>query len=963
MTRASLLFTFLLLAAGLGGCGEGTSGTDAGGLDAGADSGVDPCDGISTCDTAGTSCDGTSLVECAPDGDGCLIETRTECADVEGGFCDGTAEPPECAIDPCEGLENECFIERRTCQGDSLVECAANINGCLVETRTDCAGLADDGFCDGSGEMPICNAPVDPCAGLENACLVEGSSCDEDTVVKCAPNAFGCLVESTTDCTVGRAECVVGGLGAQCAGAPSCPPPEDDRCDAAGTSCDGPELVTCSADAFGCLRETRTLCTSVENGFCDEDGEMCGVAARPLCQGVPQCPEEGRACDGQDLVVCAVDSRGCRVETTTNCPDQGDVCDDAGDMAICAESQCPQANLAIDCTTGSITADTADGTDVFRNYECVTGERPGGNEVGFTFTSETDTRVTFTATPTTATDDNYDLFVLDGGASSRDCDRDTVCLDRGEEPGSIETSTVDVRAGTPLFVFYDAMGIISSFTTEFDLDVVCEPPVCGDGALGAFETCDDGNTEFGDGCGGIFDDPEDGEPCLVEEGFECFGEPSVCNLICSNGRLDSGEACDDGNAIDGDGCSAECETERAFTCDTMVEPSVCTPLCGNGVVDTDNADETCDDANAVAGDGCDSCVVELDAVDPIDLEGEITGRDRTWNDRSEECRQFTTETEYDILPIKNALGYDTVVEATLTHSFSDIPIMFVYRADVFDPADSALGCIAGEDFSFSGGINLNFTLDDGEEVFLIVAEDFSTANVGSYDVTVTVAPDCDDGFLSFNEECDDDNSTAGDGCSPGCTVEPGFFCQSGTCVARSCPDGVIDTDEDEACDDNNSVAADGCTDCATDIASPGSSVIISGSLETTDPDWPRRPFDDFSTHQCGREVSTGGSCCTRNYDAFRLTNQTGATQTLDFSAVYTRGTGTTDIGSMWVMRDGWDPDRAVNYCIRGTDDFSSANSFDDVAIGDGETVVLVVTTNSSGTSQEIGSYSITVSTD
>ena len=30
---------------------------------------------------------------------------------------------------------------------------------------------------------------------------------------------------------------------------------------------------------------------------------------------------------------------------------------------------------------------------------------------------------------------------------------------------------------------------------------------------------------------------------------------SACILICGNGTLDAGEACDDGNVISGDGCS------------------------------------------------------------------------------------------------------------------------------------------------------------------------------------------------------------------------------------------------------------------------------------------------------------------------------------------------------------------------------------------------------------------------
>ncbi len=39
--------------------------------------------------------------------------------------------------------------------------------------------------------------------------------------------------------------------------------------------------------------------------------------------------------------------------------------------------------------------------------------------------------------------------------------------------------------------------------------------------------------------------------------------------LCGNGRLELDEACDDGNRVDGDGCTARCETEPGFVCDDV----------------------------------------------------------------------------------------------------------------------------------------------------------------------------------------------------------------------------------------------------------------------------------------------------------------------------------------------------------------------------------------------------------
>jgi cysteine-rich repeat protein len=81
---------------------------------------------------------------------------------------------------------------------------------------------------------------------------------------------------------------------------------------------------------------------------------------------------------------------------------------------------------------------------------------------------------------------------------------------------------------------------------------------CGDGGVEGTEECDDGNTADGDGCSAS---------CLVEAGYMCTGEPSVCSLIqtCGNGVLDGGETCDDGNTAGGDCCSPACALDSPGT--------------------------------------------------------------------------------------------------------------------------------------------------------------------------------------------------------------------------------------------------------------------------------------------------------------------------------------------------------------------------------------------------------------
>jgi cysteine-rich repeat protein len=77
--------------------------------------------------------------------------------------------------------------------------------------------------------------------------------------------------------------------------------------------------------------------------------------------------------------------------------------------------------------------------------------------------------------------------------------------------------------------------------------------ICGNSIPEIDETCDDGNTNPGDGC-----------------------SPSCRTERCGNDCSDHDEECDDGNLDSGDGCSKSCESE----------------ICGNGRVEPPN--EKCD---------------------------------------------------------------------------------------------------------------------------------------------------------------------------------------------------------------------------------------------------------------------------------------------------------------------------------------------------------------------------------
>lgn len=165
----------------------------------------------------------------------------------------------------------------------------------------------------------------------------------------------------------------------------------------------------------------------------------------------------------------------------------------------------------------------------------------------------------------------------------------------------------DTNTNTDTVTDFDTHSDADS-STDSKPDAGADPTwFCGDGFLHETEACDDGNTLEGDGCSGDCSE--------VAEGFSCIPPGKKCHPIaaCGDGSIQVPELCDDGNLVIGDGCSDLCQVEIGFQCDDN-EPSECTAtVCGNAK--TEGA-ESCDDGNTIPFDGCSSiCQKEPDCAD------------------------------------------------------------------------------------------------------------------------------------------------------------------------------------------------------------------------------------------------------------------------------------------------------------------------------------------------------------
>jgi cysteine-rich repeat protein len=373
-----------------------------------------------------------------------------------------------------------------------------------------------------------------------------------------------------------------------------------------GEECDGANL-----DGETCVSQGHAGGTISCNAACQLDESAC--TEDPCGNGAL---DAGEDCDGAMLGTGTCVSEGFvsgALRCAADCTYDTATCSACGDGGIDAGEACDGTALGTNtCVTLGYTGGT-----LACNADCTLNEAACVNAACGNAMLEAGEDCDGTRFPagTSCTTFGFALGTLSCNA---DCTTNTAaCTDCGN--GAI--NGVEACDGT-------AFGTRTCVTEGFTMgSLACTPTctlntsgcsigACGNGAVEAGETCDDGNVSAGDGCSAT---------CAPETGYACTGMPSSCDPVCGDGAIVGGETCD-GTNFGGATCTSlgfvgggtlACS---ATTCLRNTSGCLATN-CGNGTV---NTGEECDDSNTVALDGCSpSCQIEATFNLPVRLVGTV----------------------------------------------------------------------------------------------------------------------------------------------------------------------------------------------------------------------------------------------------------------------------------------------------------------------------------------------------
>ena len=559
-------------------------GCDDGGFVAG-----DGCSASCTAE-AGWTCTGSPSV-CSPICGDTLVLGSEQCDDgnlISGDGCDAN-----CTFTACG---NGIITAGEQCDdGDSTNGdgCSAS---CTIELGWSCSGQPS--VCTGSCGDGVVTAGEQ----CDDGNLASGDGCDANCTLTACGNGIATTGE---DCDDGNT------IGGDCCSASCHFEPVGDPCTGDGNVCTND---VCNG-AGACEHLNNTAPCASDGNVCTDD--ICSAGTCAHVANTAPCASDSNVCTND---VCSAGACT-HVANTAPCNDsnactqtdtcQGGTCVGSNPIVCPTPDQCHNAGTCAPATgicsnppkTNGTTCN--DGNACTRTDTCQTGTCSGGNPVVCTALDQC--HLAGTCTPATGTCSNPTKADGSGCNDANACTQTDTCqsgtcagtnpivctpFDQCHVAGTCTPSSGLCTNpfqpnGTPC-----SDGNVCTIT-DMCTNGTCggNSQTCGDGTVQGTcgEGCDDGNAVNGDGC-----------------------DNNCTPTGCGNGIVTADEQCDDSDLTDGDGCSATCTVESGWAC--AGQPSVCTEVCGDGI---QTPGEQCDDSNTVDRDGCSSaCKLELCGVAP-----------------------------------------------------------------------------------------------------------------------------------------------------------------------------------------------------------------------------------------------------------------------------------------------------------------------------------------------------------
>jgi cysteine-rich repeat protein len=904
------------------------------------------CCGDAACDQATESCQScpADCGQCCGDGQ-CTLDFGEDCAQcpADCGPCPPVCGDEECnGEEDCAACPEDCgdCCGNEACEADLGEDCAAcpedcgdccGNEACEADLGEDCATCdLDCGPCVAECGNQECE-PGETCA----ACPADCGSCDdvcgdqactgEETCESCADDCGPCIPSCGND----LCEPELGESFANC--------PADCDCDA-NALCEGEETCeNCPEDCGPCVAECgNKICEAALGETCADCPIDCGGCPAECGDGETQ-KDKGEECDDGGTAPgdgCGAD---CLVEPMPAAP---------GDVIITEIMKNPEAVAdaagewfeLYNATAGEIDLNaweiedkdgehhrifTSGGLTIASHAYAVlgiaaSGDANGGVPVlyqysGFTLSNTSDEVILFSgavvvdqvyynettfpnkagkalsldpaALSATANDKGESWCAApgtfgkgDGGSPAQanpQCKPPVVCGDNacGEGEGC-NTCPQDCGPCCPNQKCEAAFGETCQTCTA-DCGPCCPNAVCNED-FG--ETCQSCPADCGFCCGNGLCEAALGETCT-----SCLPDCGYCPAVCGNGKIEGGEPCDDGNKVDGDGCSAACLKELGTSpvpgmiiiTEVMKDPKKVGDLAGEWFEITNLCTATLDLGGwQIKDGGTDSHLIAAGklSIGPGEIRVLGVNADPAKNGGITVDYQyagFTLANSADevILASPNGTVIDNVAYDNV--DFPDTPgSALSLEPTMYDGNQNDLGvnwctspaALASGDFGSPGKVNPscaagakcgNGKLEWGEE-----CDDGNVKGCDGCDVQCAVEypPICGNNVKETCEDCDDGNVVAGDGCSPQCKKE----------VPAVCGNGEVEPPEE--CDDGNKIPGDGCDALCQSEGTCGNGVVEPGEFcddgNNKDGDGCGAECDwEFDDPFCGDKVVEGTEWC------------------------------------------------------------------------------------------------------